>query len=137
MIRNLLLMSLFVFASTAWGQDAPFITGWNGHFAHGGTVTLNGSVFAKEKTETMKIAIGDHSDFEQCTRHVSQTADDWGDGSATFEVDANNFTEGEQVYVFLIGEDGAVSGGHGVTLGDKIPDPDGPGQPGQPMVNSH
>jgi hypothetical protein len=133
-----MLAGLMMMAATAWGQESEndhiFIQGWNGHFAHGETVTLEGADLALEKSGLVSVTLGDHPDQGLCTKIERQTVYEWNDDSISFQVEAGDFTTGEPVYVFLIGEEGAASAGYAVTLGDQIPRPLGPGQPSQPIL---
>ena len=135
-----MLAVLLMMTATAWGQETEtdhlFILGWKGHFAHGETVTLEGSDLALEKSGLVSVTLGNHPDQAQCTKIERQAVYDWNDDSISFQVEASDFTTGEPVYVFLIGEEGAASNGYAVTLGDQIPPVAGPGQPGQPILNT-
>ncbi len=65
-----------------------------------------------------RVEIGDNSDFELCTHREVQVVTAWDDESVSFEVNQGSFSDKEEVYVFVVNEEGAASIGYPVTIGE-------------------
>jgi hypothetical protein len=81
-----------------------------------------------------RIELGDAPNWDDCTHREIQIPQAWDQVSASFEVNTGNFNSGQDVFVFLVDEDGVPSNGFPVTIGEAhVPtDPGPPGPPGQP-----
>ena len=84
-------------------------------------------------TTRARVELGNASTYAACTRREIQVAAEWGSTRIEVPLRTVQFTSGEQVYLYIIDEDGTISSGYAIELGEfGDPDPGPPGEPGQP-----
>jgi hypothetical protein len=63
-----------------------------------------------------RIELGDRPSYQQCTNLAVQTPSSWGDTSVQVTVRQGQFKQGDNVYLFVIDEQGSNSNGYPVTI---------------------
>lgn len=80
-----------------------------------------------------RIEIGNDPVFENCTHREIQIPTDWSPESATFVTNHGTFTEGQNLWLFVVDRLGNASVGAPITLGEGA-EILGPGRPGRPVL---
>jgi len=84
-------------------------------------------------TTQARVELGNAATYEACTRREVQPAANWQSTFIELPLRTVEFTSGQQVWLFVIDENGTVSPGYSIELGDfGDPDPGPPGEPGKP-----
>lgn len=84
-------------------------------------------------TTQARVELGDAATYTACTRREIQPAANWQSTFIEVPLRTVSFTSGQQVWLYIIDENGNVSPGYPIELGDfGDPDPGPPGEPGQP-----
>lgn len=84
-------------------------------------------------TSRARVELGDSPNFDACTRREIQVAGSWGAGVIDVTMHFSSFQTGEQAYLFVIDENGVVSEGFGVTVGN-VETASHPGVPITPVL---
>lgn len=80
-----------------------------------------------------RVEAGNSSSYDNCTHREIQAPTSWNNTQVNVTVNTGSFNPGEQVWFFIVNENGAISSGRGpyVVDGTVI---EVPGQPGQPEL---
>jgi hypothetical protein len=68
-----------------------------------------------------RVEIGDQPIYANCRHREMQVPTAWSPSSVSVTVNQGSFNNGQQVYLFVVDEDGATSAGLPVTLGGPVP----------------
>ena len=82
-------------------------------------------------TTQARVELGDSESYELCSSREIQPATNWTSTSVELPLRTVNFSSQQNVWVYVLDENGTQSLGFPITLGD-IQNQEGPGIPGQP-----
>jgi hypothetical protein len=68
-----------------------------------------------------RVEIGDHPVYEESTHREIQIPSSWNDNTLQFTASLGSFTGSEQLYLFVIDKNGAVSDGYPIPSGQPSP----------------
>lgn len=63
-----------------------------------------------------RIEIGDNADYDSCTHREMQIPTSWAPYQVSFTVNQGSFSDGDAVYIFVVGEDGTATDGYPTTF---------------------
>lgn len=63
-----------------------------------------------------RVELGNAVTYDACTRREIQIPSAWSDTSITTKLNRGSFSESEDLYLFVVNDDGVVSEGHPVTM---------------------
>lgn len=98
------------------------------NFVLQGYIDDNGGPFADEEVQLFyddiylqfgtaaRVELGNDAEFEGCTQLEVQEVVSWSEGQIQISLNRGGFSSGQQVWLFVIGEDGQVSNGRGITI---------------------